>query len=317
MKDQDNIKISIGLCTAKRPIMLSDCLESLRKQKIYKNIELTLIVVENDQFSLSKDIVKKAKEKFSYPIYYFKETKLGIPFARNRVIEEAIKLNSDWIAFLDDDELAEENWINELYLEAVKYQADVLEGVVIPLYPEPAPFWLVEKKKKYREDGEETSYAATGNVLLSKKIYVNANLRFDESMAFSGGEDSDFFYRTKLAGFKIVFSRKPGVKEVVPQTRLTYIYQVKRAARVAANSSRIRMNRNSTGKIYVKYIVKSLIKLAGGLATIVLIPFSVLLGIKAFKKIALKAGKDLGSSFGIWVTILRKMPEPYKKIEGR
>ena len=57
--------------------------------------------------------------------------KAGIPAARNAALEAAKSISPDWIAFIDDDEVAPRDWIARLHAVAVHYGADVTSGWVV------------------------------------------------------------------------------------------------------------------------------------------------------------------------------------------
>ena len=105
------MRISIAVCTAGRPELLRACLESIIAQEGPAGSELRLIVVDNNQLPDAEPIAAEIAGKGRFPVHYVHESRLGIPFARNRAIDTALALKSDWIAFIDDDHEATPGWL--------------------------------------------------------------------------------------------------------------------------------------------------------------------------------------------------------------
>jgi hypothetical protein len=133
----------------------------------------------------------------------------------------ALQLQADWIAFIDDDEVPQQDWMVQLCAAAWTHNADAVNGVVRYKFPDDCPTW---RRRKPWEDwgnaeGARLDSAGTGNVLF--RASMASHLRFDESQGMLGGEDSHFFRRFHDAGGRIVLSLKPVVTETVPWSRLT------------------------------------------------------------------------------------------------
>ena len=47
------------------------------------------------------------------------------------------KSSGDYIAIIDDDETADKHWIRNLIDTLVKFDADVVFGYVLPVFPHP------------------------------------------------------------------------------------------------------------------------------------------------------------------------------------
>jgi glucosyl-dolichyl phosphate glucuronosyltransferase len=106
-KNPDHFSITVIIVTRNRAGWLKEALESLVKQKRQPD---EVIIVDN----ASADDTKQTALAFtsSLNLKYLYEPTRGIPFARNAGISNA---TSDIIAFIDDDCVADENWLD--YLE--------------------------------------------------------------------------------------------------------------------------------------------------------------------------------------------------------
>lgn len=114
------ITISVLICTKNRNIFLHGCLSSLLKQR-YKPYEV--IIVDNG----SNDDTKETCMAFSktLPIQYHLEKRVGIPYGRNLGIRRA---SGDICTFIDDDCLADHNWLSNIAKHFSSYRTSV--GVV-------------------------------------------------------------------------------------------------------------------------------------------------------------------------------------------
>src|SRR3990172_5132121 len=106
--------VLVGVCTHRRPQMLRDCLDSLTQQLIPSNISAAIVVVDNEPVPAAGTIVDEFVNISPIPLYYVHEPRRGIACARNAVLDTATSMCADWIAFIDDDEIAEQDWLANL-----------------------------------------------------------------------------------------------------------------------------------------------------------------------------------------------------------
>jgi GT2 family glycosyltransferase len=229
----------------------------------------------------------------------------------------ALAAEADWFAFLDVDETAEADWIAQLILAAVRHGADVIQGPVEPRLPSPLPFWASPAGPQL-QDGERMKFAATGNVLFRASLIrpEGLALRFDEAMALSGGEDTDFFLRAGMKGARIIYSAAPRVTEEVPLARLTFRRQMKTAFRNAANDIYIKGKQHGTAKLMLRRTPQTLLRLMRGTALVAAAPFLAPFGLVRFKRTALSGGRHIFKSLGVLAGLMSLRPNPYRKIDG-
>ena len=144
------MKVVVTVCTRERPQMLRACLESLDAQTVPPEISLALVVVENDAVPRCAALISQMNKVGRVPITYTFEPRLGIPIARNRALAIALELQPDWIAFIDDDETADAQWLANFVETAKALQCDVLQGPVEPIYPEAPPSWMKIPVRKHQ-----------------------------------------------------------------------------------------------------------------------------------------------------------------------
>ncbi|HHQ14769.1 MAG TPA: glycosyltransferase family 2 protein, partial [Chromatiales bacterium] len=108
---RDYQHVCVAICTRQRPKMLARCLEGVLRQTLPAGWRMSVLVVENNEEPSEQLSVSSRQTQPGTELYYFHETTLGISSARNRAVEEALNLNADWIAFIDDDEVPDESWL--------------------------------------------------------------------------------------------------------------------------------------------------------------------------------------------------------------
>lgn len=313
------MKIAVTLCTRERPIMLRSCLQSLAGLHIPDGVSVSVVVVENNETDSCRGIIEEiASQPGALPIVYVHEPRLGIPIARNRTLDIALADNPDWIAFIDDDEEADPDWIVSFVAAAGTLEADVLQGPVEWVHAEGG---AIDKERWDRPTGSLLKTAPTNNTFMRARIarVDGMGLRFDETMRFTGGSDSDFFFRAADRGAVIRWMNDAVVRESVPAERLTLRWRTRRARQTAANNTNIYMRRKGRLNAVIRYVPKSFRRLlrAGfefpvGIA---LYPFSPRHGLRITTSAACKVWWAFGS-LGVALNIKRLRPEPYRTIEG-
>ncbi|WP_415295350.1 glycosyltransferase [Clostridium perfringens] len=284
--------VTIMICTYKRNSALKKTIESILNLE-YDLSKLTLVIVDNDKNGEAKKIINGYKEKIK--IYYDIEEIKGISYARNRCLKIARQIDSEYVAFIDDDEIVTKKWLSELIRILEFYNSDIVRGPVIGSYLDGIPSWYKKAnldKINLLEDGTELEICFTGNVLMKYNLIIKNE--FDTKYALTGGEDTKFFMSLHKSGNVIRYSKKAVIYEEVLKDRLTFKYFVKRAFKDSANYAIIEKEVYNTSKFY--RILKSTIKL---LLNLIIFPISIFNGFGYFMKILKKIIMSLGELYGI------------------
>jgi glycosyltransferase involved in cell wall biosynthesis len=107
-----NFVVSVVIATRNRAESLRDTLASLTRQSRRPD---EVIVVDNASGDHTRDVALNFVDSLNLKYVY--AAKRGIPYARNAGIQNA---RGDIIAFIDDDCLADENWLKNLEIPFVK-----------------------------------------------------------------------------------------------------------------------------------------------------------------------------------------------------
>lgn len=224
--------VTVGVCTYKRPEGIAKCLRSLIDQQT--SIPFDIAVTENDASQGSKAVIEQiaaeAKEK-GIEIRYYCEPEPNIAIARNRCVTEC---RGEFLAFIDDDEWAEPDWLEKLVEVQREYNADITYGTVVPEYEPGFPEYLkgIRDYQHMFHEGQKLESAATNSTLYRMALLKQRELPFNPEYGKTGGEDSDlaFFLFQKLNAL-IIKTFKAAVVELQPASRGTCRYYWKRSYR--------------------------------------------------------------------------------------
>src|SRR5262245_60295402 len=128
----------VSICiAATRPTGLVRLLASLSRQKLPPGLSFEVIVVDNAPCEASR----AAAETWNgaAPLRRFEEPVRNVAIARNRAVDAAA---GRWLAFIDDDETAEEDWLEAFEERASRGEADGFFGPVLPHLEEVVTPWL-------------------------------------------------------------------------------------------------------------------------------------------------------------------------------
>jgi succinoglycan biosynthesis protein ExoM len=222
--------IVVCICTFKRPALLNDLLQKLQYQETQDLFGYSIVIVDNDTGQSANVVVAAFKERSFLPVSYHYEPEQNIAIARNKAIQNA---HGDYLAFIDDDEFPEHNWILNLYKTQLQYGLDGVLGPVLPYFKSDPPRWVIKSKLFERPthstglilDWENTR---TGNVLLRKQLFDSQGTKFDPRFG-RGGEDRDFFRRVIEKGHRFVWCADAPVYEVINPERYKRTFQLRRA----------------------------------------------------------------------------------------
>lgn len=240
-------KITVCICTFRRPDGLADLFASLKTLKTAPDMALGFCVIDNDETPSSKELVAQLSTDFPWPVRYVHEKEPGIPSARNRALEEAG--DTGYAVFVDDDETVAEDWLLELWKAARKSGATFVQGPVdMRVEDEKDAWWLrsIFFRQKQIEDGAPRHESWTNNVLIDLEFITQHACRFDEKLRFDGGSDTLFFQDVVREGGHGIYAANALVHEIQPPSRLTWSWGLMRQYRYGvtrANTALLRMPR--------------------------------------------------------------------------
>jgi succinoglycan biosynthesis protein ExoM len=236
MNGSELMLITVCIASYKRPEGLKRLLDGLNRLIFTSQAEpnIEVIIVDNDITASAHCVYAAFQADFRWSLRYCIEAKRGISYARNRGISEAKcqgripsgsqnTKNTNFVVFIDDDEIPEPNWLDELLKVQRIHKADVVTGPVIPHFiKSDVPQWILRGgffERRHYPTGYSVNIAFTNNVLISAHALEGIDKVFDERLALTGGEDVHFFMRLREAGYKFVWADEAAVTEWIPQSR--------------------------------------------------------------------------------------------------
>ena len=219
--------IDVCICTFRRA-SLEHTLASIAAQVLPTQVRLRVVVVDNDETDTRRIEIAAAARALQLELQYVHAPKFNISIARNACLDAA---SSDWMAFIDDDEVAAPNWIAALL--ACRAGADIVFGPSQALYSDPriAPWVAAADLHSSRIAASAPWNGYTGNVLIDRRLILRHRLRFEIELGQIGGEDTAFFLAAHRAGARFAYAPAAVVLEEVPIARANLTWLARRRFR--------------------------------------------------------------------------------------
>jgi glycosyltransferase involved in cell wall biosynthesis len=220
--------VSVVVCTYNRAELLRDTLASLKVQETGAGFSYEVVVIDNASTDDTPRVIERAACDSPVLLRGVREPKPGVAAARNRGIREAI---GEWIAFFDDDQVAEPSWLREMLKFARERDVYCVGGsnrLLLASGGDPEKLSPVCRsmlgemleRNPHRYTGKKAPGA--GNLLLHRSVFDKAGI-FDEGLR-EAGEDTDLFRRITAAGFEGWYCPHGVGYHVVPAYRLSEGY---------------------------------------------------------------------------------------------
>jgi len=230
------VEITVVVCTYNRSRMLIDALESLLRQEIGDAFRWEILVVDNASTDDTPAAVAALAARVTTPLRHVVETRRGVVPARNRGVAEA---RGEWIAFFDDDQLADRRWLGELRDEAQRRKVLCVGGAVALALPEGCTRRLAKFARILLSETVGLDAPAhydlkltpgTGNVMIHRSVFEKVG-GFDEAYHLRG-EDTEFFRRVFFAGIEARYTPAAVIHHVITHDRLKDDYFLALARRM-------------------------------------------------------------------------------------
>lgn len=283
-KDVQVDHISVLICTFKRPKLLKRLLDDLTRQETDGMFTYSIVVADNDGARSAEAMVSEFSASTKISVTYCVQPEQNISLTRNVAIQNA---TGNYIAFIDDDEFPIDRWLVTLLKACKKYDVDGVLGPVKCHFDEEAPKWVI-KGKFYERPTYPTGFVIdwqkgrTGNVLLKRQILEGMDQPFSREFHRSG--DQDFFRRMIAKGHKFIWCDEAQAFEVVPPSRWTRSFMLKRALLRGTITMQ-----HPTSKLAV--VSKSLVAVP---VYAVALPFTLLLGQHRFMDVLIRMFDHIG-----------------------
>jgi succinoglycan biosynthesis protein ExoM len=250
--------IAICICTCDRVHSLQQLLSVLSEMELGSldpEDELFFAVVDNQPDGRAQAVCDQVRACLPSPLYFAEEPERGISFARNRAISTALAYGAEFIAFIDDDDRPRPDWLVQLVDRQRVTEADLVIGrwqVPDNLVPESLRGikFLKPRELDRMDRWGLPSWAGTCNALISRRVVEHlgqAEPVFRPEFALTGGGDTDFFIRARVAGFSVAVAPDSVVFFNWDPGRLTWRGVLRRSFRLGSASMHLyRVHRSAS-----------------------------------------------------------------------
>lgn len=226
------IETSVIILTFHRPNDALSAVRSVLRQTNAPTFEI--ILMDNDKDASAKtaaEILAQEAQALNINFIYAIEPNAGVANARNSAVKLA---NGKYIAFLDDDEVAFENWLCELDKAQKQTDAEVVFGPIEARFQHGSEEPLEYFKAFFsRISDAETGFIkkvyGCGNSYIKKSILDEMPLPFNPVTNETGGEDDYLWADIAQRNGRFAWSKNAWVYEDVPKARATWDYLRRRA----------------------------------------------------------------------------------------
>lgn len=283
--------IAICVCTFRRPEGLADTLAGIARLRfgLRARPHLHIVVVDNE----GSDAARAVVDAFTAPgitIDYAVERRRGISSARNACLDR-VPANASLIAFLDDDVVPREVWLDELLLALELTGAEAATGPYVPVYDADTAQWIRAgrffacPRAKAPRNLDRVDFGVMGNILLRASFLRDRSIRFDERFGLIGGEDRKFFLDVFKAGGTFVWANDAIVDHHVAPERLSFTYIVRREFGVGCAAAVLKRGGPLSGMRLAGYGASVIARLV--LKLVLLAPNALLAALRdnAFRKV--------------------------------
>ncbi|MCB9813401.1 MAG: glycosyltransferase family 2 protein [Pseudomonadales bacterium] len=207
------VHLSIVIVTKNRALELSHCLGSLLSNSL---LPKEIIVIDNNSNDDTKQLLMNMIVNVNIAVKYINTKSIGYPKIYNRGLKEA---KGNWVAFIDDDCVADINWISEILSSIKKYPKHAaIMGWCETYYSDNV---FSQTTNMFDNDWKQRSLNAnkvldlevldTKNIVFNNKFLKSRHLSFDNSRSsyvLGAAQDCDFGIQIQNASGKAVVNKK-------------------------------------------------------------------------------------------------------------
>ena len=236
--------VIIAIPSFRRPKGLERLLSALEKLSTRANV--AVVVADNDDGKREAVQVCQAVRSRGYrwPLDAFIEPRRGIANVRNALVARALeKHRCDFIAMIDDDEVPDDRWLDEMLRVQAQTNADALNGRIRRIFEIDPGGWATHcdgVSDSFAPTGPIAMLESTGNLLVRRSVFENmAAPWFDPAFGMSGGEDKDFFVRVQAGGARFAWANDAIMHDHVPPSRANLKWALNRAYSAGNSDMRV------------------------------------------------------------------------------
>lgn len=229
-------QITVAVCSYNAMQYLPNLIEKLSAQDC--SIPFEVLIIDNNSTDNTQELVERVAATSTVPIRYVNEAEQGIPFARNRAIEES--LSSRYLAFIDADEIPEKVWLQAAVRILSDDAIDCVGGKISIALPNRPP-WLSNDLLPFYGEVNHSNQTFriidpstpiwSGNIAYNTRIFQQG-LRFDtrynrKGKGIGGGSDGIMFSYFLQHQFTLVYEPEMEILHLIPDEKIKRGYFLK------------------------------------------------------------------------------------------
>lgn len=169
--------------------------------------------------------------EFNHPLVRVirNNSEMGLSVSRNIGVKVS---KGDIITFIDDDAIADRDWIKNIKRAFLEFNADIVGGPVFPLFLSKPPKWFNVKQFGVCIGVNQKDDIIGCNFAVKRSVFERIGY-FSESLGrkygvLLSGEETEFLQRARRAKLKVLFIPDAKVYHIVYPHRLTLYYLMRR-----------------------------------------------------------------------------------------
>jgi glycosyltransferase involved in cell wall biosynthesis len=217
--------INIIVPTYNRSELLRSAINSLLQQGTDGTFSYEIIIIDDASTDETREVIGEIIKRSPGLVRFVKGEGKGYTCALNRGLAES---HGEWVALFDDDELANPDWLKELYAYAMHIGAQCVGGRRELALPEeilaglgPVCRGLLGEALPMGEEREcnYRRHPGGGHMLIKRTVFNDVG-GFDETL-LTGGCDRELVFRAYDAGYKMGRTPKAVVQHMISPHRIS------------------------------------------------------------------------------------------------
>jgi len=222
--------VSVIICTYNKSNLLEQVLASLSKQDVPEKLSWEILIVDNNSTDDTSKVAQDFHKVSTVPVKYVQEEHQGLSHARNKGILES---RGKYVAFTDDDAIAEKRWVRSIYETFQEYKCDGVGGKIFLKPIKQLPEWLTKELwgfLGFLDYGDNPFYLDKdrlpfgGNMAISREVFkrighFNPNFGRVGNTPY-GSEEDELFLRFFESGAEAVYQPRAVVHHVIGSEKL-------------------------------------------------------------------------------------------------
>jgi len=232
-------KISVIIRTYRRVEYLRQAVSSLLRQTLPLQ-EYEIIVVDNDPEGSARKPVQEVISCYRVSnVRYIQERKISASRAANTGVKNS---TTDLIAFLDDDAIAEKDWLAKILKNFSRKRVDLLAGkIVLKISRKKLPAWVNGELKillgefdlgSSAREIKKREFPLLSNMALRKDVFFSVGA-FPEHIGFQegkpyGGEENALVLAARKKKYRVFYDPEVVVYHLVTPDKFKRMFFLKR-----------------------------------------------------------------------------------------